>query len=228
MPSSPSEWAARPLLAIDSSTDQAGLALYDGERTSELLWRAGRTQTVDLLAQLHRLLDLNGLSAADLGAVAVASGPGAFNSLRVGISIAKGLVLALGLPLLGVPTLDAAALPIRILGLPVVAIVAAGRGRLVWAEYSGADPTAPPTVPPANTTLDALVDHLRRRGAGPVVTGELSPDQERRVAAIPGVTVPPPALRGRRPGAVAALAWERWRNGGLDDPIALEPAYAGR
>src|SRR5688500_3324814 len=101
------EGAAPPgswLLAIDSSTEQAGVALFDGARVGELTWHAGRAQTTSLLGQVHHLLDLHDLAVGDLGAVAVAVGPGTFNGLRVGLSVAKGLVLGLSVPLVGVPT----------------------------------------------------------------------------------------------------------------------------
>lgn len=218
----------RPLLAIDSSTEQAGVGLYDGERGAELSWAAGRTQTATLLAQVHHLLALHGIGAGDLGAIAVASGPGTFNGLRVGLAVAKGLVLGLAVPLLGVPTLAAAALPHAGAGRPVVPVVAAGRGRLVWAAYGDGPDGWGATAPPRNGTVEELVDRLRADGAGAVVTGELSASQEDVVAAAPGVVLVPRPLRLRRPSAVAALAWERYRAGDADDPATLEPLYAGR
>ena len=68
-------------------------------------------------------------------AVAIATGPGAFTGLRVGFGVAKGFHLATGVPLIGIPTLEATALGFAICGIPVVAVVGAGRGRLVWARY---------------------------------------------------------------------------------------------
>src|SRR5215210_4830202 len=99
------------LLAFDSSTEQAGVALFDGVRRAEVAWDAGRTQTTSLLGQVHHLLGLLSLTVGDLGAIAVATGPGTFNGLRVGVSLAKGLAIALEIPILGVPTLAAGALP---------------------------------------------------------------------------------------------------------------------
>lgn len=216
----------RPLLAIDSSTEWAGLALFDGARAAELAWHAGRTQTAVVLAQIDRLLALHGCVAGDLGAIAVATGPGTFNGLRVGIGVAKGLVLGLGVPLLGVPTLAAAALPHADAGRPVVPIVAAGRGRLVWAVYADGPEGWGAIEAPRNGTVDDLVDRLRAGGG--LVTGELSAEQEAGVAALPGVTLVPRPLRLRRPGAVAALAWGRHRAGDADDAASLEPVYLGR
>lgn len=218
-------WSAPPLLAIDTATEQAGLALFDGARTAELSWPAGRTQTTSLLPAIHHLLGLNGVAADDLAALAVATGPGTFNGLRVGLAVAKGLVLALGLPLLGVPTLAAAALPFAG-DRPVVAVVAAGRGRLVWAEYRGTAADWRLAAPPRNGTIVELTAHLADSAA--LVTGELAPEQEILVAALAGPSLVPPALRARRPAAIAELAWRRWLAGERDDPAALEPTYLGR
>ena len=218
----------RPLLAIDSSTEQAGVALVDGGRVAELSWAAGRTQTASLLGQVHHLLGLHGLAAADLGAVAVATGPGTFNGLRVGVGVAKGLVLGLGVPLLGVPTLAAAAFPYAGAGLPVVPVVAAGRGRLVWAEYRGGPAGWDAAATPRNGTAEELVAHVAEMPVGAIVTGELTPEQEGLVAGVAGVTVPPRLLRARRPAAVAALAWVRLAAAETDDPAGLEPVYLSR
>ncbi|MDP9364359.1 MAG: tRNA (adenosine(37)-N6)-threonylcarbamoyltransferase complex dimerization subunit type 1 TsaB [Chloroflexota bacterium] len=226
MPASPDLTRPRPLLAIDSSTEQAGVGLFDGERGSELAWHAGRTQTATLLAQVDHLLGLRGLVATDLGAIAVATGPGTFNGLRVGMGVAKGLVLGLGVPLLGVPTLAAAALPHADAGRPVVPVVAAGRGRLVWAKYADGPGGWGEVLPARNGTVEDLVDHLGEEGA--IVTGELDLAQEAAVGAVPGVVLVPRPLRSRRPNSLAALAWDRHRAGEADDPASLEPVYAGR
>jgi tRNA threonylcarbamoyladenosine biosynthesis protein TsaB len=214
------------LLAIDSSTEQAGVALFDGARLGELSWPAGRTQTTSVLGQVHHLLELHGLAVADLGAVAVGVGPGTFNGLRVGLSLAKGLALGLGVPLVGVPTLAAAALPHALGGGSVVPVVAAGRGRIVWATYGRGPAGWTELAPPRNGTAEELAEQLRA-APGAVVTGELTPDQEATVAGA-GAVVPPAALRGRRPAAVAELGWRRWRAGDVDDLAALAPAYLGR
>lgn len=227
----PVGWVERPLLAIDSSTAQAGLALFDGSRVAELSWAAGRSQTTTLLAEIHHLLTLNGVTADDLAAVAVATGPGTFTGLRVGVSVAKGLVLGLGLPLLGVPTLAAAAFPLAAFagGRAVVPVVAAGRGRLVWAEYRAGEEREQDwhlAVPPRNGTVAELTARLAAAPA--LVTGELSTEQETEVAGSPGSTLVPRALRPRRPAAIAAIAWGRLAAGERDDPVALEPTYVGR
>lgn len=214
------------LLAIDTSSDQAGLALAAGDRLAALAWHAGRTHTVSLLPQIDRLLLLHGIAVGDLSAVAVATGPGAFTGLRVGLSVAKGLAFALGVPIVGVPTLEAAALPFLTDGRPVVAAVAAGRGRLVWAIYGRAADDQPVEIaPPRNGTIDDLRRSLVDLGEPAVVVGEVPAAVD--LAAASTWVVPRP-LAMRRPEALLTLARHRIERGTFADLVDLEPFYLGR
>jgi tRNA threonylcarbamoyladenosine biosynthesis protein TsaB len=220
-PPTPNRW----LLAIDSSTDQAGVALYDGQLLAELTWTAGRTQTTSLLSEVDHLIHLQRLTLNDIAAIAVATGPGAFSGLRVGFGIAKGLSLARDLPLLGVPTLDAAALPWSTQPAPVVAVVLAGRGRIVWAEYGRVDGAWSQTAPPLNGTPADLIARCAEFASGATVTGELGDALTTELMLLPGITVPGGPLRLRRPGSVAELAWGRYIRGESDDSASLAPVY---
>ncbi|NTU83143.1 MAG: tRNA (adenosine(37)-N6)-threonylcarbamoyltransferase complex dimerization subunit type 1 TsaB, partial [Chloroflexales bacterium] len=124
------------LLAIDTSTGLTGLALYaaTGPR-AECAWESGRNHTAQLLPQLDALLRHVGAARGDLRAVAVALGPGSWSGLRVGMSVAKGLALAGGMPLLGVSTLDALAYQHGQPGAPVFPLIRLGRERFASAEF---------------------------------------------------------------------------------------------
>jgi tRNA threonylcarbamoyladenosine biosynthesis protein TsaB len=222
--SAPEASRPRPLLAIDTSTQTAGVALYgDDTLLAELGWPAGRAQTTALLGAIDRLLGLSSLCPSDLGAVAVATGPGSFNGLRVGLATAKGLAFALGLPLLGVPTLDAAAYPHGGRGRPVRAVIAAGRGRLVSALYRWQDGEVRRVGDYANTAPEELAGLIVEPT---IVCGEVPAD---RLAAwrdlAPLAQFVPPTLNARRAGCLAEIAWARFRRGEQDDPATLEPVY---
>jgi tRNA threonylcarbamoyladenosine biosynthesis protein TsaB len=216
-----------PILSIDTSSSQGGLALYDGRTLSTRSWPAARSHTTTLLSEIHHLLDKAEVEVRQLAAVAIATGPGAFTGLRVGFGVAKGFHLATGVPLIGISTLEATALAFAACGTPVVAVVGAGRGRLVWARYEATTDGLTQSRPPRNGTASELVDELR--GSGPVlVTGEFDDHQAGLIAGIDGVTLPPAPLRMRQPGALAELAWNRWRAGNGDEATALEPVYLSR
>ena len=93
------------ILAFDTATDVATSALVDdGEVLGE---RVSRAQT--LLEDVDALLRQGGASPGAIDALAVGTGPGSFTGVRVGLATARGLGLALGLPVAGVSTLDALA-----------------------------------------------------------------------------------------------------------------------
>jgi tRNA threonylcarbamoyladenosine biosynthesis protein TsaB len=223
----PSGEGVRPILSIDTSSGQGGLAIYDGRRLSTRSWPADRSHTTTLLSEIHHLLDGADAGVRDLAAVAIATGPGAFTGLRVGFGVAKGFHLATGVPLIGIPTLDAAALGFATCGIPVVAVVGAGRGRLVWASYNTNPEGLVQSRPPRNGTMGEFIEELRE-SVPALVTGEIDDDQAGIIARLEGVSLPPAPLRTRQPGALAELAWRRWRVGNVDEARAIEPIYLSR
>lgn len=208
----------RWLLAIDASTEQASLALFDGAHSAELSLPAGRNQTSAMLAEMAHLAELVGCDIrAELGCVAVATGPGMFNGLRVAMSIAKGFALASGAAVIGVPTLKIAAEP-----FPgrVVAVAAAGRTRLLWQSFVDGRPNG-----------DAVNGQFKQLAAElaavepTTVTGELSTEQWSALAGLSHVRLAMSPTHTRRANSLAAIAWRRWQAGDVDDPVTLEPIY---
>lgn len=94
------------VFGLDSATDVATCALVrDGEVLGERSTRAAR----QLLDEADGLLRAAGAVPSDLDALVVGTGPGSFTSTRMGVALARGIALALDLPLAGVSTLDALA-----------------------------------------------------------------------------------------------------------------------
>lgn len=126
------------ILAVDTSTDQASVAVRgSGEARGELSWIAQGNHSRTLEPAIKCLLELTDIQLRQISSIAVASGPGSFSGLRVGISAAKGLAFALGVPLVGVPTLDVVAFQASGWGRPVTALLPAGRGQVYAARYGG-------------------------------------------------------------------------------------------
>src|SRR4030095_9111477 len=124
------------LLAVDTSTAQVGLAIYDGSQViSEYAWRSSQRHTGELAPAIFGLLTRCGLTMDDIQGLGVALGPGSCTSLRVGLSLAKGLALSRHLPLVGIPTLDILAAAQPASKLPLVVAIQAGRGRFAAGWY---------------------------------------------------------------------------------------------
>ena len=138
-------------LAIDTSTAIAGIALSErGVVIEERVWTAGRNHTVELMPEVVAMLERHGTAAASLDAIFVATGPGSFSALRVGISAAKGLALGTGAPLVGVGTMWIEAAPFVGEGLPIRPILDAARAELSVGSFvpapGGLAEVSPPVV----------------------------------------------------------------------------------
>lgn len=214
--------ASGMMLAIDTSTEVTGLALYDGAQVSELTWRAGRNQTVSLLPQIRHLLKSNRLELDTIAAIAVATGPGTFNGLRVGLSTAKGLSYGRDLPIVGVDTLEATAYSHRSSGYPIRAFVPAGRGRVVFGDFRERNRRWMRIGELQNRRFEDLTAGLAE---ATLFAGEIPASAELEQFASDMVVLPPAALRSRRPACVAEIAYRRWAAGDTDDIAVLEPVY---
>jgi tRNA threonylcarbamoyladenosine biosynthesis protein TsaB len=210
------------VLAVDTSTDFAGIAVSDGSNVVELRWSAGRDQTTSVLEQIDHCLKLGGITLSNLAAIAIAIGPGMFNGLRVGASIAKGLAIAGNIPLIGISTLDVTAAPWYGLDRDVIAVVSAGRGRIVWQRFAASPPYAA-TNEARNMTLAEIVDALAPE-SGLMAVGEIPLSLADALSAL-GVIVRAGDLGGRRPALLAEIGLRRLERGEIDDLATLEPVY---
>lgn len=216
------------LLAIDTSTRQASIALYDaGQRVllCEQSWHSANRHTEELMPAISTLLHLAGLTPDNLTAVGVAIGPGSFTGLRVGLAAAKGLALARGLPLVGVPTLDVTAHPHQSQPVPVIAVAQAGRGRVYWAPYAHGPAGWGPQEPYALSTVSEMANVVVRLIA---FAGELSEGDRETLTRFAGkerVLFLSSAHGLRRAGYLAEMAAARLDLGRIDDPAALSPIY---
>ncbi len=219
------------LLAIDTSTSVAGIALAEGDRlVAELTWHAGNRHSTDLFARLTQLFETYGVAPERLDGIAVATGPGSFNGVRVALASAKSLAFALERPLYGVPTLDAIAWGASFVEGTVWAILEAGRGQLYAAAYD-----APSSEPAAWAPRDGYAILTPAELAAGVTQsvvfcGEWHAETR---AALTDALGPrarfAETLEAGRAGWLARLALARVAAGGPSDELArLEPLYLRR
>ncbi len=124
------------VLALETSTLAGGVALVDGERlVAEYVLDVSVTHSERLLAAVDRVLADARWAPRDLEGLAVSIGPGSFTGLRIGVSTAKGLAWALGVPIAAVPTLDAMAAAVPWAALPVCTVLQARRDEVYACLY---------------------------------------------------------------------------------------------
>jgi tRNA threonylcarbamoyladenosine biosynthesis protein TsaB len=211
------------LLAVDTSTAQVGLALYDGSQViSEYAWRSSQRHTVELAPAVSELLTRSSLTMDHVHALGVALGPGSFTSLRVGLSLVKGLALARHLPLIGIPTLDILAAAQPLSRLPLAVAIQAGRGRLALGWYKRSKNGWQAKGAARLVTIGELVGNVK----GPArVCGEFTAQERQQLSQKIEIQLVAPVQSVRRPAVLAELAWSRWQAGHVDDEATLAPIY---
>ena len=215
-------------LAIDTSTDMASLALVHGsEVLAELTWHSGQNHTVELLPRLAQLLNETKVNLQSASCIIVAKGPGSFNGLRVGISIAKGLAFSLGIPIVGISTLEVDAYQHAETGLPICPILNAGRGEIATAIYQKNDNEWCQLTAEHIATVEALCSQITTKTIFcgefiPIIATQLREQLKQRAI------IPPSAARLRRASFLAELGLRRLEAGNYDNPASLQPLYLRR
>lgn len=124
------------VLAIETSTPQTSVAL-GGEQgvigSVVVSWARGHSEVT--VPAIRRLLDWSEIDLGQVGGVAVGLGPGLFTGLRIGVSTAKGLAQVLGVPVVGIGSLDVLAFSVRYARERICSVLDAKRGEVFWAFY---------------------------------------------------------------------------------------------
>jgi len=212
-------------LAIDTSSAMPSIALADfGVPVRELTWRSDSNHTVELMPAVVRLLESSSVRFGKLTGIVVALGPGSFNGLRVGVSAAKALAFSIGLPIVGLSTLEVEAWPFAFTGLPLRPVHDVGRGELAvalfqlqhgdWRRLEVEHLTTPEEIMESVTGLTLF--------CGEVPDG-LRTELNARLPAE--AVVPGKNALLRRAAFLAELGWKRLQSGDSDNLASLQPLY---
>jgi tRNA threonylcarbamoyladenosine biosynthesis protein TsaB len=219
------------VLALDTSTREGSCAIARDGEVHEEAGDAGRSHAEQLPQSLMSLLDRNRLALGDVDVFAVATGPGSFTGLRVGIAAMQGLAFAATKPLIGVSALDALAAIAEshhhhAEGGATPRLVAtwidAWRGEVYAALYrEGREIESPTVESPA-----AVLARLRDRPA--LLIGDAVPiyaDLIRRTVPSAAIAEPPAPLLA---GMIARMAAASASAGDRPAPDAIRPLYVRR
>ena len=212
------------LLAIDTATRMLSLAVRDDHTLlAEQTWQAPNNHTEMLASATATLLQNAGITAHDLTALAVVAGPGSYTGVRIGVSMAKGLAAARQLPLVSVTTLDA-----LVAGQPkydstLIAVVRAGRGRVIAGRYRWNFASWVQRGEPRLFTWEALYQTIDGRAT---LAGEIDENgreaHRQTLQQRPDLRVEfaPAAYSLRRASFAAEVAQQRLREGSPEDFLA--------
>jgi len=219
------------ICAIDTSGREGSVALAEADASSFHVLRfapiAGGTYSAQLIPQIASALEASGRRKTDIGLLAVASGPGSFTGLRIGLGTAKAMSQALNVPIVSISVLEAIAFAARKDGLILTALDAQ-RGDVFVGEYEA---RVAPLLDPQITVLhEAIVfgedftTWLSGRSAVPVTyTPDASIEKRVRASGSPVELVARPAA-----DVYARAGWRRYLAGKTVAADVLDANYLRR
>jgi tRNA threonylcarbamoyladenosine biosynthesis protein TsaB len=204
------------ILLIHTAGGEGSVALADTALSQAIVATEilpGRTSSERLVPAVRRLLAARGWTLSELAAVVVVHGPGSFTGVRVGLSAAKGLSEAGGVPLIAISRLGLLAASVDGGGGPVHSVLDAGRGEFYYGEYLGQQRLREALLSGKDVIAAAL--------GGIVVACELKVAET-----LPGLA---PQMVGEPSAADAfPLALKRIDAGDFDDAAMLDANYLRR
>jgi tRNA threonylcarbamoyladenosine biosynthesis protein TsaB len=215
------------LLAIETSTMLGGVAVVGDEGlVVELRVNVKAAHSARLMSELEHALRASGLTLRELDALAVSSGPGSFTGLRIGLSTAKGLSFATGLPVVAVPTLEAFAWELAFSAHPVCPMLDARKRQVYAGVFLRRGEEMERLVPEASVRARdlalSLTGHEKVVFAG---QGAVLYEADIREALGDRALFAPAHLMVPSPASVAWLGLRKARAGEFSEPAALSPTY---
>lgn len=221
------------ILSIDAATSSAGVAVADEKKILyEAFANHGLKHSRTLLGMIDVALKHTESSLEAIDSIGVTIGPGSFTGLRIGLATAKGLALAAGKPIIGIPTLDALANNVGWCCPLVCPILNARKGEVYTAFYSGSQ-TGPVrlsdymALDPDELAVKTR-EYMEQTGSSQVTL--LGDGVDEYAAGLvehlgQSVLVPPEHCRLLRAAGLASLAAQRFKAGQLDDALTINPLY---
>ena len=215
------------LLAFKSSAKAAGVAvLDDGRLLAEYFQNSGQTHSRTLMQMAEDLLDNCDLTPQDIGACAVADGPGSFTGVRIGVAAAKGFAWGREIPCYGVSTLEAMARSAACLGGVICCCMDARRAQVYNAVFERCGETLVRLREDRAISLDDLCEDLQNIEKTIFLVGDGAElCYTTLLERLPLLTLLPEHLRQQRASGAALAAWEKIGRGERGDAGSLTPNY---
>lgn len=216
------------ILGLDSSGLVASVAVVeDDSLLGEYTVNYKKTHSQTLLPMLDAVAKMIELDLRTVDAVAIAGGPGSFTGLRIGAATAKGLGLALGKPLVKVPTVDALAYNLVGHQSVVCPLMDARRNQTYTGLYRFCGNDMQTLREQSAIGIEEILADINSRGMPVVFLGDgvpvFLPYIEKNVK-VP-YTIAPAHVSRQRAGAVATLGMKYWKEGKIETAREHVPEY---
>lgn len=213
------------ILAMDTATPAGSVALLQRDRIlASRYFDVGVQHSQHLAAEIAQIMDTADIGPNQLDAVAVTIGPGSFTGLRIGLSTAKGLCLATGVPLVTVSTLEALAARLPYCRHPVCPMLDARRGDVYAALYDTSSGMRPRQIESTRAeAAQVLLEEWARSET--VFLGDGAAANAELLAGHPFAQVAPAHCFKPEASVVAWLGQHKLASGDTADLATSEPEY---
>ena len=216
------------ILAIDSSSLVATVAIVSRDTViAEYTTNLEKTHSQTLLPMIDEIFKMTGLDKKNLKAVAVTNGPGSFTGLRIGAATAKGITLALNIPIISIPTLEATAYNMNFTEKLICPIMDARRHQVYTGIFRCKETTLEAVMPSNAMALEDFLSELNKLGEEVVFIGDGIPvfkDEIDKELNVKHFFARQPFAR-QRAACVGSLAWDYYDEGKVMDSDAFAPMY---
>lgn len=216
------------LLAIDSSGLVASVAIVsDLGLLAEYTVNYKKTHSQTLLPMLDEIVRMLDIKLSEVDAIAVAAGPGSFTGLRIGAATAKGLGLALKLPIISVPTVDSLAYNLYGTNRLICPFMDAKRNQVYTGLYDFEGGHFRVLKEQTAIGVEDILEEINQLDREVIFLGDGAPVYEEKIkkkTKVPYLFAPVHINR-QRAGAVGALGLEYYRNGIYEAAQQHSPVY---
>lgn len=216
------------ILAIDSSSMVASVAVAENDNLiAEYTVNYKKTHSQTLLPMIDEICKMTETDMQTIEAVAITGGPGSFTGLRIGSATAKGFGLALDIPIINVPTIDAMAYNLYGTGGVVCPIMDARREQVYTGIYTFKDGKFEIIMEQQPMALAGLIEKLNEIGEKVTFTGDGISAYKEIIDKKMTVKYEfaPLHLRVPRAGALATLAMVYAKENKLESAAEHAPEY---
>jgi tRNA threonylcarbamoyladenosine biosynthesis protein TsaB len=214
------------VLAIDTATNQVGVAIGDGGVVrGEVRLSGGRRHAEELAPAIRQLTTWTGVRLDQLAAVAIGIGPGLFTGLRVGVTTGKVMAQALRIPVVAVASLDLVAYPVRHTSRTIVAVLDARRREVFHATYRPVPGGVQRVSEYGVAAPSELVVELEAAAQEVVLAGDGVSAHAEAFAGLDHAELAGPEFAAPSTTALVSLATARFEREDFSAPWDVEPLY---